>query len=69
MFCPYCKSDKHVVTFCGHGEEDRTRRGYYRRKRKCLECGKKFWTVEEYVPDDQIQRGGRRKGNKGGQRI
>ena len=59
MKCPYCKSDRHTVSFSGNSEDDRTRLGYYRRKRKCLDCGRKFWTVEEYVPSEQIRRGKR----------
>jgi transcriptional regulator NrdR family protein len=55
MKCPYCKADKNTVTFCGRKEEDRTRLGYYRRKRRCLSCQRTFWTIEEYITEDEAR--------------
>lgn len=56
MKCPYCKADNHKCYFVSGRREDRERRGYYKRKRKCLSCGRSFWTVEEYVPDEVVNK-------------
>lgn len=55
MKCPYCKEDNNRCHFCGQSKKDKERLGYYRRKRKCLSCGRTFWTVEEYVEDEIAQ--------------
>ena len=52
MKCPYCKDDNNRCYFVSGRKEDQERRGYYKRKRKCLSCGRGFWTIEEYVPDE-----------------
>ena len=53
MKCPYCGSDNHTVNG-NHKREIRT--GRVRRRRKCLDCGEKFWTIEFYVPDEIMKK-------------
>ena len=55
MKCPYCNSENNYVT------DTRTKNGEYKRRRKCLCCGKRFNTIEVYVPDEIVKS---KKGNR-----
>lgn len=46
MKCPFCHEDKNKVT--GRGEVTQYSHTRYRR---CLNCGKRFKTVEYFQPD------------------
>lgn len=56
MKCPYCKSNNSFVV--GGKKVDN---GDYRRYRYCMNCGRRFKSLEVYVSDDEIRK---RKGSK-----
>ena len=40
MNCPHCESDNHQVV------DVKKHDWYIRRRRECLNCGRRFWTYE-----------------------
>jgi len=57
MKCPYCKKDDNTVWFQGQSKEDKEGTPV-RRKRKCKNCGRQFWTIEDY--DEKTKRAAKR---------
>ena len=49
MKCPYCGSENHTTN--GFHKKE-VSKGRVRRRRRCLDCGEKFTTMEYYVPDE-----------------
>ena len=47
MRCPYCNSTNNYVYGRGQAATDKDT-SFKRRRRKCRDCGMKFWTMEEY---------------------
>lgn len=55
MKCPFCGYTRSSVIGRGQKAEEDSKWGYYRRRRQCLKCNKRFWTVERYVAEkDQL---------------
>ncbi|MEL6350157.1 MAG: transcriptional regulator NrdR [Cyanobacteria bacterium J06627_28] len=59
MQCPFCQHPNNRVLESRSAESDRS----IRRRRECLECGRRFTTYEriEYVPIVVVKRGGDRE--------
>ena len=51
MKCPYCNADNNSVT---NGKQ--TEKGNYRRTRKCLNCNRRFRTIEYYIENRSRKR-------------
>ena len=55
MKCIYCGSENHIVA------DTRVKTYSVRRRRKCVDCGKAWKTIEAYEPNTRIIKGNWKK--------